>query len=70
MPENDSGVLLTRQPDADRQIRLLLRAGAYTQDQQLELRVRGQLYHIGPSRLLETGTEFDLAQFTVLKRLK
>ena len=67
--ENDPGVLLTRQPDAERRIRLLLRAGGYTQDQQLELRVRGQVYTVAPARLVETGTEFDLGLFTVIQRI-
>ncbi len=66
---NDPGVLLTRQPDPERQIRLLLRAGGYTRDQQLELHVRGQVYRLGPTRMIETGTEFDLAQFTVIQRI-
>jgi hypothetical protein len=66
--DNDPGVLLTRQPDPERQIRLLLRAGGYTQEQQLELHVRGQVYRLAPSRMIERGVEFDLAQFTVLQR--
>ena len=65
--ENEPAVLLTRQPD-DRRIRLLLRAGAYTHDQQLELRVRGQLYRLGPSRNLESAAEFDHGEFRVLQR--
>jgi hypothetical protein len=66
--DNDPGVLLTRQPDADRQIRVLLRAAAFTPAQQLELRVRGQVYQIAPSKLIESSTEYDLGQFTVLSR--
>ena len=61
--------MLTRQPDSERQIRLLLRAGGYTQEQQLELRARGQIYRLAPSRVIERGVEFDLAQFTVIQRV-
>lgn len=66
--DNDPAVLLTRQPDANRQICVLLRAGSYTHDQEIELRARGQVYRIAPARLLETGAEFDIGQFGVVRR--
>ena len=66
--DNEPAVLLTRQPE-DRHVRILLRAGAYTHDQQLELRVRGQIYRVGPSKNLESGTEFDHGEFRVLQRM-
>ena len=57
------------QPDSERQIRLLLRAGGFTQEQQLAMHVRGQVYQVAPSRMIESGIEFDLAQFTVIQRM-
>ena len=67
--DNEPAVLLTRQPDENRQIRVLMRAGSYTQDQQLELRVRGQIYRVAPAKLLETGAEFDHGLFSVAQRI-
>ena len=67
--DNDPAALLTLQPDSERQIRLLLRAGGFTQEQQLAMHVRGQVYQVAPSRMIESGIEFDLAQFTVIQRI-
>ena len=66
--DNEPAVLLTRQPDGNRQIRILMRAGSYTQNQHLELRVRGQVYHVAPARTLESAIEFDHGEFRVTQR--
>jgi hypothetical protein len=67
--DNDPGVLLTPKPDAERQVRLLLRSGTYTAGQALEIRVRGQVYEAHPARLVESGRDYDLAVFTILRRM-
>jgi hypothetical protein len=67
--DNDPGVLLTPKPDAERQVRLLLRSGTYTAGQSLEVRVRGQAHEASPARLVESGRDYDLAVFTVLGRI-
>ena len=67
--DNDPAVLLTRKPDADRQVRMLLRAGTYTAGQTLEIRVRGQAVEAAPARLVESTSEYDLAVFTLLRRV-
>jgi hypothetical protein len=66
--DDEPAVLLTRHPDGDRQIRILMRAGCYTQEQQLELRVRGQVYRVRPVRILENAIEFDHGEFSVRER--
>ena len=66
---NDPGVLLTPKPDAERQVRLLLRSGTYTAGQSLEIRVRGQAHEASPARLVESGRDYDLGVFTVLGRI-
>jgi hypothetical protein len=67
--DNDPGVLLTPKPDAERQVRLLLRSGTYTAGQSLEIRVRGRVHEANPARLVESGRDYDLAVFTVLRRI-
>jgi hypothetical protein len=66
--DNEPAILLTRKPDENRQIRILMRAGSYTQNQQLELRVRGQIYRATPARILESAIEFDHGEFRVVQR--
>jgi cyclic-di-GMP-binding protein len=67
--DNDPAVLLTPKPGADRQIRLLLRAGGYTRDQALEMRVHGQAFRITPVKLLESSVEFDEGLFALVERI-
>jgi hypothetical protein len=69
MRDNDPGVLLTRKPDADRQVRMLLRAGTYTLGQTLEIRVQGQAVEAAPVKLVECAPDYDLAVFTLLRRV-
>jgi hypothetical protein len=67
--DNDPAILLTPKPDADRHVRLLLRASTYTEGQPLKIRVRGQVHEMRPARLVESSDEFDLAIFEVVGRI-
>jgi hypothetical protein len=67
--DNDPAILLTPKPDADRHVRLLLRASTYTEGQALEIRVRGQVHEMRPVRLVESTVDYDLAVFEVVGRI-
>lgn len=67
--DNDPAALLTPKPGADRQIHVLLRAGGFTPGQELEMRVHGQAFQISPVKIVEASEEFDIGQFTIVKRI-
>lgn len=64
----DPGVLLSTAPDKNGEISLLLRDGSYSPRQALDMHVRGKIYYLMPSRLVEAGADFDLANFKVMQR--
>ena len=64
----DHGVLLSTSPDKHGDIALLLRIGSYTQQQALEMDVRGKKYYLMPRKLVEAGEDFDWAKFKVMQQ--
>jgi len=67
--DNDPAVLLTPKPSPDRGIRMLMRAGAFTAGQSLEMRVHGQAFRIDAVKLLEGTDAYDEAQFKLVQRI-
>jgi len=65
--EGDRAVLLSRNPDENGEIKLLLRADTYKPRENLDLVVRDIKYSLRPSKLLERGTDFDCAQFAIVQ---
>lgn len=66
--DGSSAVLLSKSPDKNGEILLLLREGSFSPRQALDMNVRGKQYYLMPGRLIEGGEDFDLASFKVMKR--
>ena len=66
--EGGAAVLLSTSPDKKGEISMLLAAGAYTASQTLEMDVRGKSYILIPSKMNESGEDFDWASFKVMQR--
>ena len=64
----DYAILLSTSPDKSGEVTLLLNVGTFTPSQALEMGVRGKLYYLMPSRLVEGGEDFDVAKFKVMQR--
>jgi len=65
--EGDRAVLLSRNPDENGEIKLLLRSDTYKPRENLDLMVRDMKYLLRPSKLLERGFDFDCAQFEIVQ---
>jgi len=65
--EGDRAVLLSRNPDENGEIKLLLRSDTYKPRENLDLMVRDMKYLLRPSKLLERGVDFDCAQFEIVQ---
>jgi len=66
--EVDRAVLLSRNPDENGEIKLLLRADAYKPRENLDIKVRDMNYLLRPSKLIERGLDFDFAHFAIIQR--
>src|SRR4029078_9538014 len=66
--EVDRAVLLSRNPDENGEIELLLRADAYKPRENLDIKVRDINYLLRPSKLIERGLYFDFAHFAIIQR--
>jgi len=66
--EVDRAVLLSRNPDENGEIKLLLRADAYKPRENLDIKVRDMNYLLRPSKLIERGLDFDFAHFAINQR--
>jgi len=66
-PKAEEAILLSKQPDENGQLALLLAAGRYTAAERFQIRVRDKEYLATPSMLIESGKEFDWANLKVSK---
>jgi hypothetical protein len=64
-PELVSALLLSTTPDAGGEVALLLRKGTFDAGHRFEMEVRGKHYLLMPSRLIESGEDFDRASFRI-----
>ncbi len=64
-----NALLLNSKPDANGQIKLLLRAGSYAAGKPAHMFVRGKGYLVTPIAAQEEGDDFDLASFKIVKPL-
>lgn len=62
-------LLLSRTPDATGEILVALAPGNYNLVQGLEMTVGEKRYGVVPTKLLESGDDYDLAKFRVVKKL-
>jgi len=67
--EGVRAVLLSRNPDENGEIKLLLGADTYKPRENLDIKVRNINYLLRPSRLIERGVDFDCAQFEIIPRV-
>lgn len=67
-PPAEEAILLSKQPDQNGEIALLLAAGRFMPAQRLQVQVRDKEYLVTPSTLIESGTEFDWANLKVTKQ--
>lgn len=65
----EPAILLTATPDAQGEVGVLLRGGAFSGREKLEMRYRDQSYLLMPQRIVEFGEDFDWAKFKVVERL-
>ncbi|MGQ0750975.1 MAG: hypothetical protein ACT4PS_10615 [Betaproteobacteria bacterium] len=61
-------LLLSRTPDRNGEISLLLREGAYAAGRNVHMQLR-DTYLLAPASLTESGADYDWARFKVVKRL-
>lgn len=61
-------LLLSRKPDRNGHISLLLKVGAYTDNKQFQMDLQ-RSYLLAPVALKESGDEYDWAQFRIVKQL-
>jgi len=66
--DSEAAVLLSTSPDKKGEIAMLLTPGTYVASQTLEMIVRGKSYILIPSRLNESGEDFDWASFKIMQR--
>ncbi len=66
--EHEPAVLLSTAPDKNGEVDVLLRGGSFTPAQALEMNVRGKQYYLMPSRLVESGDDFDWTKFKVVQQ--
>jgi hypothetical protein len=67
--EGDRAVLLSRNPDENGEIKLLLRSDTYKPRENLDIKVRDINYLLRPSKLIERGVDFDCAQFEIIQQV-
>ena len=67
--EGDRAVLLSRSPDENGEIKLLLRPDTYKPRENLDIKVRDINYLLRPTKLVERGVDFDCAQFAIIQRV-
>jgi hypothetical protein len=60
-----SAVLVSQAFDGDSEAIVLMRGGHYTNTQRLAMNFEGQNYVLEPEALVESGTDFDCARFTM-----
>jgi hypothetical protein len=70
VPDHDFGILMTPRPDADRAIQLMIAAGTFTPGRPLQMSVKDQAFQIAPMKLLQSTDDFDLARFTIVRRIQ
>ncbi len=61
-------LLLSDKPDKNGEVAVLMRAGSFTQKQNLFMRIH-KTYVVAPSAFVEGGEEYDWARFKVVKQL-
>lgn len=66
--QTEEAILLSKQPDQNGEIALLLAAGRFTPEQRLQVQIRDKEYLALPSTLIESGKEFDWANLKVTKQ--
>lgn len=63
-------LLLSDKPDKNGEVAILMRAGSFTQEESLHMRVRDKAYLLWSTGLIEGGEDFDWARFKVVKPLQ
>jgi hypothetical protein len=61
--EGENAILLSGTPDEHGEIGLVMRAGRYDPNLQIEMSGRSKSYTFAPSRMLDAGDDFDWASF-------
>jgi hypothetical protein len=70
VPDHDFGILMTPRPDADRTIQLMIAADTFIPGRSLQMSVKDQAFQIAPMKLLQSTDDFDLARFTIVRRIQ
>jgi len=68
--EPDFGILMTPRPDAERAIQLMIAADTFSPKRLLQMSIKDQVFQIAPVKLLQSTDEFDLARFTIVRRIQ
>jgi len=68
--DHDFGILVTHRPDADRGIQLMIAADTFSPGQALQMSVNDQVFQLAPVKLLQSTDQFDLARFTLVRRIE
>jgi hypothetical protein len=61
--------MLSTQPDANGEIRMMLPMGGYISGQPLEMDLMSKRYLITPAKIVEDGDGFDIGRFKVVRKL-
>jgi len=64
-----SSLLLSRTPDSNGEISLLMKARSFFPEQRFEMLVQDKGYLLTSAKLLESGNEYDLAKFRVVEEI-
>ncbi|MBI4195052.1 MAG: hypothetical protein HY526_08240 [Betaproteobacteria bacterium] len=67
--EGSTAFLLASKPDKNREVAIVMRAGSFTRNHNMQMRVRDKAYLLAPSELIEAGGDYDWARFEVVKQL-
>lgn len=67
--EVERAILLSRSPDAEGEVDMLHARGAFKASETLDMTFREQTIRLQPSRLIESGEDFEWAKFKVLGRI-
>jgi len=65
----DTAILLSSRPDRNREVALLMRAGAFATKRRLHMMLAAGSYVLEPINLVEAGEDFDWARFRVMEKL-
>jgi hypothetical protein len=64
-----SSLLLSSKPDSTGEISLLIKSRSFLREQRFEMLVQNKGYLVTSAKLLESGNDYDLAKFRVVKQM-